>query len=92
MVETINIFKLFRSLFKKSDTEPVETPNPIQPQIKSYVPKKSFNDEIVWGYTVPLFDIYYRDTIIRDRYELAYFDLPEDIDFEDAMNILVSIN
>jgi hypothetical protein len=90
MAKTINIFELLKKAFKKTQLIPDETPPPTQPHHKHYIPNKNFNDEIIWDNDLPLFDMHYKNKFLRERYELAYFDLPENIDFDDALNILVS--
>jgi hypothetical protein len=52
----------------------------------------SFNDEAIWDNQNPLFELYFKDSFINNKYKYCNFTILEHLTFEDSLNILVSYN
>jgi len=48
----------------------------------------TFSDEIIWDSKKPLFNTYFRDLIIKNKYKFASIDIPENMEFEAALEYL----
>ena len=47
-----------------------------------------FNQESIWDSNKPLFDIYFKQTFFDNRFRYTFYTIPEDLSFDDALDIL----
>lgn len=52
------------------------------------IKKPQFNSEIIWNSKKPLFDIYFKEEIFKNRYRLSMYELNENLTFKSALRHL----
>lgn len=45
-----------------------------------------FNQEVIWDSNKPLFDIYFKEKLLNDKYIYTFHSIPENLPFNDALN------
>lgn len=55
---------------------------------KSNIKTKTFNQEIIWDSKKPLFEMYFKEEIIKTKYRLSNLEIDKEMTFEEALKYL----
>lgn len=51
-------------------------------------PQGNFNKEVIWDSKKPIFDLYFRDNIMKSKYRYALVQIQENLSFEKSLRVL----